>query len=131
MSPQLIGKVLEHNWFVATQMKGIRRSQSPATDTFQSSNALRVLHGIENAAAKFIRAMSLHQKSWLCIIIYCIVISLNLISFASCDIAQSAGKNRFTDDEQIGANILPVGRSKTIYLTTMNSFTKNAFFMFI
>lgn len=111
MSPQLIGKVLEQDWFVATQMKGIRRTHSSTADAFKPSNALRVLYGIENAAAKFIRAMSLHHASMMCILMYCIVLSLNFVSFASCDIAPNAVKNQFTDDEQIGANILPVSNA--------------------
>lgn len=108
MSPQVIGKVLEQDWFVATQMKEMRRSHTATAHAFTPSNALRVLHCMEMAAAKFIRVMGTHHMRMLCIMMYCIVLSLNCVSFVSCDLAPNPDKNRFTDDEQIGANILPV-----------------------
>lgn len=89
-------------------MKEIRRSHTATAHAFTPSYALRVLHCMENAAAKFIRVMGAQHKNMLCATMYCIVLSLSYISFVSCDIAPNAEKNRFTDDEQIGANILPV-----------------------
>lgn len=96
MSPQLINKVLNQNWFVSTQMKEIRRS-SVAVET---SNALQVLHCIENAAAKFIRIMNHHHhRTMLCFIIYCLVLSLNCVNFVSCDIEPHPDSNQFRDDD--------------------------------
>lgn len=123
MSPQVIGKVLVQDWFVATQMKEMRRSLTATAHAFTPSNALRVLHCMENAAAKFIRVMSTHHKSMLCIMMYCIVLSLNGVSFVSCDLVPNPDKNRFTDDEQIGANILPVSHCLPLRSSNDNRIT--------
>lgn len=100
MSPQLINKVLNQNWFVSSQMKEIRRS----TTVFEATKALQFLHCIENAAAKFIRVMNHgHHKSMLCIIIYCLVLGLNCVN-VSCDLEPHAVNNDFNDDDDLAAN---------------------------
>lgn len=102
MSPQLINKVLNQSWFVSSQMKGIRRSKT----VLETTKALQVLHCIQNAAAKFIRVMNHgHHKSMLCIIIYCLVLSLNCAN-VSCDLEPHAVDN-YDDDAAIGAVAKP------------------------
>lgn len=95
MSPQILNKVLNQNWFVAAQMKEIRRS----TIVFEPSNAIKVLHGFENAAAKFIRTMGHHHKSMLHIVVYCLLLSLNCVKYVNCDIEPRPINNQFNDDD--------------------------------
>lgn len=96
MSPQLINKVLNQNWFVSTQMKEIRRSNMAV----ETTNALQVLHCIENAAAKFIRIMNHHHhRTMLCFIIYCLVLSLNCVNYVNCDIEPHPDNKQFSDDD--------------------------------
>lgn len=102
MSPQLINKVLNQNWFVATQMKEIRRSAT----VLETTKAIEVFHCIENAAAKFIRTMNhRHHRTMLCFIIYCLVLSLNCVNYVNCDIEPHPVNNQFPDDDDavIGA----------------------------
>lgn len=96
MSPQLINKVLNQNWFVSTQMKEIRRSAI----TLETTRALEVFHCIENAAAKFIRTMNhRHHRTMLCFIVYCLVLSLNCVNYVNCDIEPHADNNVFDSDD--------------------------------
>lgn len=123
MSPQLINKVLNQNWFVSTQMKEIRRSQM----SVQTTNALQVLHCIENAAAKFIRIMNHHHhRTMLCFIIYCLVLSLNCVDYANCDIEPHPDNNQFRDgDGPVSSNALPN------QLTVFNQSVSRFFFLSI
>lgn len=97
MSPQLVNKVLNQNWFVSAQMKEIRRS----TMAVETTSALHVLHCIENAAAKFIRIMNHHHhhRTMLCLIIYCLVLSLNCVNYVNCDIEPHPDNKHFSDDD--------------------------------
>ncbi|XP_055318269.1 transmembrane protein 165 [Sitodiplosis mosellana] len=96
MSPQLINKVLNQNWFVSTQMKEMRRSAT----VLETTSALQVFHCIENAAAKFIRTMNhRHHRMMLCVIVYCLVLSLNSIKYVNCDIEPHPVNNQFGDDD--------------------------------
>ncbi|XP_031641239.1 transmembrane protein 165 [Contarinia nasturtii] len=100
MSPQLINKVLNQNWFVSTQMKEIRRSAT----VLETTKAFQVLHCIENAAAKFIRTMNhRHHRTMLCVIVYCLVLSLNSIKYVNCDIEPHPVDNGFNDDDDVAA----------------------------
>lgn len=95
MSPQLINKVLNQNWFMSTQMKEMRRSAK----VLETTSALQVFHCIENAAAKFIRTMNhRHHRTLLCIIVYCLVHSLNSVKYVNCDI-EPHPVNQFSDDD--------------------------------
>lgn len=102
MSPQLINKVLNQNWFVSTQMKEIRRSAI----TLETTKAFEVLHCIENAAAKFIRTMNhRHHRTMLYFIVYCLVLSLNCVNYVNCDIEPRADNNVFdSDDDPVSEN---------------------------
>lgn len=83
MSPHLINTMLNHSWFVSTQMKEIRRFAV----VLQTTNALQVLNCIENAAAKFIRTISHRQhRTIVRIIVYCLVLSMNCTKYVNCDI---------------------------------------------
>lgn len=95
MSPQLIHKILNQNWFVSTQMKEIGRSSM----VFEPAKALKVLCGIEHAAAKFIRMMSHHHIKTLCILIYCLVLTSNCVKYVNCDIEPRPIINQFNDDD--------------------------------
>lgn len=103
MSPQLINKVLNQNWFVASQMKEIRRSAV----VLETSKALEVLHCIENAAAKFIRTMNhRHHRTMLCGIVYCLVLSLNCVKYVNCDI-EPHDVNQIVDDDDAVVKVSP------------------------
>lgn len=97
MSPQLIHKVLNQNWFVASHVKEMARSVS----VFEASRVLEMLSGLQNAAAKFIRKTS-HHKSLLLLIIYCLILSHNCINFVNCDI-EPQPMNNISDDDDDGA----------------------------
>lgn len=101
MSPQLINKVLDQNWFVSTHMKGIRRSST----VLETTKALQVLHGLEHAAAKFIRTIS--HRSTLCVIVYFLVLSLNCVTYVNCDIEPRPVNNNFNsdDDDALPTNV--------------------------
>lgn len=100
MSPQLINKVLNQNWFVSSKMKEIRRSAL----VFQPSNVLKVLHGMENAAAKFIRTMNQHHKIITYIAIYGLVLISTCVEFVNCDIEPRPMNNQLIEDDGDGAD---------------------------
>lgn len=97
MSPQLIRKVLIQDWFVASHLKEMARSVS----AYEASRFLEILHGLQNAAAKFIRKTS-HHKSLLLLIIYCLILSNNCINYVNCDI-EPQPMNNISDDDDDGA----------------------------
>lgn len=107
MSPQLLNKVLNQNWFVSSKMKEIRRSAR----VFESSNVLKVLHGMENAAAKFIRTMNQHNKNITYIAIYCIVLISTCVRYVNCDIEPRPVNNELIDDDGVRADVhVPVSK---------------------
>lgn len=100
MSPQLIKKMLDQNWFVSTHMKGIRRSSK----VLETSKALQVLNGLEHAAAKFIRTIS--HRSTICVIAFFLVLGLSCVTYVSCDIEPSfINKNFNSDDNALLTNV--------------------------
>lgn len=119
MSPQLINKVLNQNWFVSTQMKEIRRSVT----VLETTKALDVLHCIENAAAKFIRTMNhRHHRTMICFIVYCLVLSLNCVNYVNCDIEPHPVPD--DDDGMLGVDPprAPVSLNKTILFCCWKNF---------
>lgn len=101
MSPQLINKVLNQNWFVSSKMKEICRSVL----VFEPSNVLKVLHGIKNSAAKFIRSMNQHHKNitYIAIYCYCIVLVSTFVRYVNCDIEPRPVNNQLIEDDGVGA----------------------------
>lgn len=105
MSPQLIRKVLNQNWFVSAHIKEISRSGS----VLEASKALDVLNGLQNAAAKFIRKVSHHQQL-LIFIVYCLLLSNHCIRYVNCDIEPQPVANNFNDDDDDAATKILVSK---------------------
>lgn len=116
MSPQLIHKVLNQNWFVASHLKQMARSVS----VFEASRALEVLNGLQNAAAKFIRKSSQHQNLLL-LIVYCLILSNNCINYVNCDI-EPQPMNNISDDDDDGATKQLVSFDFSQYQNHFNMF---------
>lgn len=79
-------------------MKEIRRSAI----VFEPSNILKVLHGMKNAAAKFIRTMNQHHENITCIAIYCIVLISTCVRYVNCDIEPRPLNNQLIGDDGDG-----------------------------
>lgn len=100
MSPQLIEKMLNQNWFLSSQMKEMSRTNSPV---FELDRMFKLLNGLKNAAAKFIRRTCHNNKHLLTILIYCLIICNNCIKLANGDDQPHAADE---DDDEINDNMI-------------------------
>lgn len=81
-------------------MKEIRRSAL----VFEPANALKVLHGMENSAAKFIRTMNQHHKNITCIAIYCILLISTCVRYVNCDSEPRPVNSQLIENDGVGAD---------------------------